>query len=190
MHTKIFMHCSILLGEIAYTYHKIREAGKIKVLARGKGFSGWQGAACGCWSGGYCSSRVKLKSERTILMKHFFLAISVLASSASVAAGIIYWKEISREFESAKTKAEFLVLQQKYPQEFGGYDPDRVESASITVFNYELRGDTTCPKDDPRAHFRAISSSICFAGTNGGPGMCSATAFPYPGFVQNDPCAQ
>jgi hypothetical protein len=116
-------------------------------------------------------------------MKTLGLAL-LLISTAAYAMGM--WQETSRTTEKADNQQEFIQLQQKYPDVFGGYDPTTVQSASITVTDFQYTGQSSCPAGDPRLTFESKASSICTVGGNGGPGFCVADSGSIPS--DNDPC--
>ena len=123
-------------------------------------------------------------------MKFVTLFTMLFALPAAAFTGHVFWEKTFESRESARGSAEFRELQAKYPDHFQRVDPERVESAVISVYRYKLRGDTVCESSDPRANWSASTGSICYKGTDTVPGVCSASMMPMPPQFDRDPCAQ
>lgn len=124
-------------------------------------------------------------------MKLVLTLLALLAAPAALAfTGYFTWEKTYDLTETANTPDQFRLLQQKYPEQFGRYNPEQMSTASITVQKFELRGDHTCEKTDPRANFQTTTTSGCMKGENDNSGMCWASSVPMPPWYDRDPCAQ
>ncbi len=115
-------------------------------------------------------------------MKFFFLLLSFyFISFSTLARGVGYWVPLSATTETAKNAAEYSVLQRKYPQVFGAYDPATVTLALISITKLQYTGETVCPAGDPRLTVEIQTVEICQNS-----GSCFQQASSWPSY--QDPC--
>ena len=116
-------------------------------------------------------------SALTVVFVSFF---SVFANAQAVGQ----WNLVAESAERVYTRGEFVRLQERYPDQLGGYDADAVAQAAVAVKRFRYFGATTCPKNDPRLIFEQVGYNVCLLPHYGAP--CSGAIPPVP--FPRDPC--
>jgi hypothetical protein len=96
-----------------------------------------------------------------------------------------FWRQVATQTDFANTPEEFALLQHKYPDIFGSYDPSTVATANITVVTFQYDGESSCPAGDPRLTYVSKAYGLCLKGPKGN-GICSQSAVSVP--PMTDPC--
>lgn len=110
-----------------------------------------------------------------------FTFASVVASAVTRADS--GWVLISSVTEKAGNSAEFIVLQDKYPEIFGEFESTNVVSANVEFKNWEYQDKSVCPANDPRLKSHTVTYGVCEK--HGQTSQCFQTATLVRG---GDPC--
>lgn len=121
-----------------------------------------------------------------MLQKLSFLILNLLFFTWAAAQSSNSWTVVSETNERASSPAEFILLQQKYPDVFGSYNPQTVRSANILHRTLVFDGETLCKPNDPRLTFVSRAYGLCEYSDSQESGVCFQTAPDHPSPF--DPC--
>ena len=123
-------------------------------------------------------------SSIAVLLGSSFLSNTSFAQSSD-------WHAITTSLGSANNTQEFVLLQQKYPKAFAGFDSQLVQAASISTTQYLFEGTTLCLPGDAKLLQETYSYSICQQSPSADTGQkttCEQVASSLP--LEADPCGK